>query len=485
MGQQRQTLFEIARQAMIDRELLPDFSREAMEQVSRLESPPPLDDDAEDMRSLPWVSIDNDDTIDIDQVSYATTDHNDAIRLYVGIASVDWLVDIGTPVDRHAAHNTTTVYTPVHNFLMIPAELCTDLTSLSENADRMGLVIEMVIETDGTLSFEKVYPARLRNHSKLAYDSLSRWLDEEIPELDGVTGNSGIEESIRLQDEASRRLFAQRRRLGALELDTIESHAILEDDEVVDLVESKRNRARLLIENQMIAANGVTTRCLESKNFPTFRRIVRKPRRWDRIMSIAEERGGKLPPEPDSGALDRFLAAERERDPTGFPDLSLTIVKLIGRGEYGVELPGGPEAGHFGLAVQDYSHSTAPNRRFPDLITHRLVKSALAAEDPAYSVATLRELAEQCTDKEDAANKVERRVAKSAAAMLLSRRIGQVFSGIVTGAADKGTWVRIFSPPAEGKLVRGAGSFDVGDRLRVRLVRADVDRGFIDFEPVS
>ena len=414
MTRHHRTLYEIARQAMLDRELLPDFSTAVQREVAKLATEPPLDDQAEDLRKLPWVSIDNDDTLDIDQISWAGRDHGDGIRLRIGVASVDWLVGIGSAIDQHASHNTTTVYTPAHNFLMIPPELCTDRTSLREGEDRMGLVMEMVVEQDGSLSFEHVYRARLRNHSKLAYDSLSSWLEGEIAELAGVTGNQAIEESIRLQDEAARRLLEQRRRLGALQLETIEPHAIVKDHEVTDLVEWPKNRARLLIENLMIAANGITTRVLEEKGFPTFRRIVRKPRRWDRIMTLAEDRGWKLSEEPDPRSLDEFLASERERDPAGFPDLSLTVIKLIGRGEYGVQVPGEPETGHFGLAVEDYSHSTAPNRRFPDVITHRLLHAAMINDDPPYSIGTLKDLAAKCTQMEDAAKKVERRVRESA-----------------------------------------------------------------------
>lgn len=469
---------------MIDRDFIPDFSRSVKNEVSRLRKDPPLDKSSVNLRKLPWVSIDNDDTRDIDQVSHASADRNGAIRLWVGIADVDWLVNLDSAIDRHAAHNTTTVYTPAHNFLMLPAELCMDRTSLVEGDDRMGIVMEMVVEQDGSLSWESVYPAQIRNHSKLAYDSVSSWLDGEIDSLDGVTDRAEIVESLRLQDEAANRLYLHRHALGALDLETIEPHAIIQSDEVVDLVEQVRNRGRLIIENLMIAANGITTRFLEQKGFPTFRRVVRKPKRWSRIMSIAEDRGWKLPPEPESKALDEFLLAERDRDPVGFPDLSLSIVKLIGSGEYAVEIPGGEEIGHFGLAVQDYSHSTAPNRRFPDLVTHRLVKSAMSGDPPLYSTDRLRQLAGRCTEMEDEAKKVERRVRKSASALLLRRRIGKQFDGIVTGASDKGTWVRIFHPPAEGKLVRGEEGLDVGDRVRVKLIRADVDRGYIDFARV-
>lgn len=477
-------LFDIARQAMIDRDLLPEFSPQVADEVAELRKNPPLDKDTENLRGLPWVSVDNDDTLDIDQVSHAVDDGDGRIRLWVAIADVDWLVDVDSAIDRHAAHNTTTVYTPVHNFLMLPPELCTDRTSLSEGEDRMGMVIEMVVENDGELSWEDVYPAQIRNHSKLAYDSVSDWLDGTIESLDGVTDKPEIDRSLRLHDQAASRLFLYRHQLGALDLHTIEPHAVIKHHEVVDLVEQPRNRGRLIIENLMIAANGITTRYLQQKDSPTFRRVVREPRRWDRIMSIAEERGWKLAPEPDSKSLDEFLSAQRERDPVAFPDLSLTIVKLIGSGEYAVEVPGGEKIGHFGLAVQDYSHSTAPNRRFPDLVTHRLLKAAMNRERSSYSIDRLHALAARCTEMEDEAKKVERRVRKSASALLLRKRIGQRFEGIVTGASDKGTWVRVFQPPVEGKVMQREKGLDVGDRVRVKLIRADVDRGYIDFARV-
>lgn len=474
------TLFEIARQAMIDRDFLPDFDDEVRRQVAVLAPEPPLDSSAKDLRSLPWCSIDNDDTRDIDQLSVADASEDGSIRLRVAVADVDWLVPVDSPVDRRAAHNTTTVYTPVHNFLMIPAELCTDRTSLNEETDRMALVIEMLVTESGEIASESVYSASVRNHLKLAYDAVSEWLDG-TGDLAALDGRDDVAGSIRLQDEAAERLYLHRHQLGALELQTIEPNAVLRKEEVVDLAEQPKNRARRLIENLMIAVNGVTTRFLERRGLPTFRRVVREPRRWDRIMAIAEERGEKLPPEPSSKALDEFLALERDRDPVGFPDLSLTIVKLIGSGEYAVEIPGEEEIGHFGLAVQDYSHSTAPNRRFPDLITHRLLKSALLAEEPVYTLPELEALAERCSEMEDEAKKVERRVRKSAAALLLRRQIGQQFEGIVTGASSKGTWVRVFRPPVEGKLVKGEAGLDVGDRIRVKLVNVDVDRGYIDF----
>lgn len=475
-------LFDLARQAMIDRGFLPEFSDEVRNEVASLPQDPPLDESSVDLRRLPWCSIDNDDTRDIDQLTHAESDDDGGIRVWVGIADVDWLVELGSAIDRHAAHNTTTVYTPVHNFLMLPAELSTGRTSLNEGADRMGMVMEMVVDGEGAIVWESVYTAQMRNHSKLAYDSVSEWLEGRIDALDGVTGRPEIETSLRLQSEAATKLSKNRHKMGALDLETIQPQAVIESDEVTDLVEQPQNKGRLIIEDLMIAANGITTRFLEQKEFPTFRRVVREPRRWDRIVSIADERGWQLPSEPDSGALDEFLISERERDRAGFPDLSLTIVKLIGSGEYAVEVPGGEKIGHFGLAVEDYSHSTAPNRRYPDLITHRLLKAAMTGESSPYDVDTLHSLAQRCTEMEDEAKKVERRVRKSASALLLRRMIGQQFEGIVTGASAKGTWVRVFRPPVEGKLVSGEKGVDVGDRIQVKLTRVDVDRGFIDFE---
>jgi len=272
---------------------------------------------------------------------------------------------------------------------------------------------------------------------------------------------------------------------GALSFETIEARPVFDGDEIRDLVVEKQNRAKDLIEDFMIAANGVTARYLSSKKFPSIRRVVRTPKRWDRIVVLAREHGVTLPDTPDSKALEEFLIKEKTADPVRFPDLSLAVIKLMGAGEYVAELPGEVSPGHFGLAVRDYTHSTAPNRRYTDLITQRLVKAALGDGSLPYSNDELHTLADHCTEEEDAANKVERQVRKSAAALLLEHRIGEQFDAVVTGAADKGTWARLLSIPVEGKVVHGFEGLDVGSRIRVQLVSTDVERGFIDFKAVA
>lgn len=462
---------------MKERGFLPHFSDAARAQASELVSRDHPAAGLDDLNQLHWISIDNDDTRDIDQVTAVEQD-GDLIRLLVGIADVDHLVDIGSPIDRHAAHNTVTVYTPAYNFLMLPPELSTGVTSLNPDHDRAAVIFEMVIAPDGELVEETVRVGLVRNRSKLAYDSLSDWLENRSASL---LGDEELAEIVEIHYEAARRLLERRSRNGVLHLETLEPRTEVENERVTGLAQPKKNVARQMIEDFMIAANGVATRFLESHHSPTFRRVVREPRRWSRIARIAEDRGWKLTPEPDIESLDSFLRAEKQRDPIGFPDLSLSVVKLIGSGEYVAEMPGEDGPGHFGLAVDDYSHSTAPNRRFPDLITHRLLKAVLEKSSRPYEDGDLRELAIRCTEMEDEAKKVERKVRKAAAAILLEDRAGHRFKAVVSGASNKGTWVRIFAPPVEGKLVKGAEGLDVGDRLTVRLLGVDVDRGFIDF----
>ncbi|HEX2121371.1 MAG TPA: RNB domain-containing ribonuclease [Thermoanaerobaculia bacterium] len=477
-----QLLVELAHEAMIDKGLQPDFDADVKQQVAAIRGPA-RDDSASirDLRDLGWCSIDNDDSRDLDQLTWGEDVGDGHIRICIAVADVDALVKKNTPVDRHARHNTTSVYTAAKIFPMLPERLSTDLTSLNEGEDRLALVIEMTVGDDGAVINEKIYRALVHNHVKLAYDRVAAWLDGEDDEPDGVGRVEGLAGALRLQDQAADRMRDLRHENGALDLDTIEAKPILRDGQVIDLQRSRRNNARLLIEDFMIAANGTTARFLAGHGFPSIRRVVRSPERWDRIERIAEELGERLPPDPDARALEEFLRRRRKADPTRFPDLSLAIVKAMGAGEYVVEEPGQTPIGHFGLAVKDYTHSTAPNRRYPDLITHRLVKAALAGKPAPYDFDELAQLAEHCTAQEDAANKVERQVRKSAAAALLQNRVGDHFDGIVTGAAAKGTWVRIFQPPIEGKLVRGEAGLDIGDRVKVKLLGADIERGFIDF----
>jgi exoribonuclease-2 len=475
-------LDEIARQAMIDKGLRPDFDQAAEKQVKEIHAPARDEDaDVRDLRDLAWCSIDNDDSRDLDQLTWAEDRGDGDTRILIAVADVDALVRKGSPVDRHARHNTTSVYTAARVFPMLPEKLSTDLTSLNEGEDRMAVIIDMTVNGEGHVSHGDVYRGRVHNHAKLAYDRVAAWLDGKDDEPAKMRDVPGLAENVRLQDRVADRMRDLRHDNGALDLETIEARPVIRDGKVVDLQQAKRNNARLLIEDFMIAANGTTARFLAGHGLPSIRRVVRSPERWDRIERIAEELGDRLPPEPDARALEEFLKRRKKLDPMRFPDLSLSIVKAMGAGEYVVEEPGEKSAGHFGLAVKDYTHSTAPNRRYPDLITHRLVKSVLDKRKTPYSIDELAELAEHCTSQEDAANKVERTVRKAAAACMLSGREGEHFDGIVTGASAKGTWVRIFRPPIEGKLVRGSKDLDIGDRVRVRLLEVNIERGFIDF----
>lgn len=482
----RSQLREIARRAMVERDLLPDFSEKVLAEVDRL-SPVPvdMDPDVRDLRYMLWCSIDNDDSRDLDQLSVAETlpYENGNIRIWVAVADVDVLVPKGSAADKHARHNTTSVYTGAELFPMLPERLSTDLTSLNPGEDRLAMVVEMDISPDGTVARSDIFRAAVHNHAKLAYNAVDAWIEGHGPMPERMEEVEGLPDLVRLQDEAAQRLRHRRFEQGALELDTIQARPVFADDDTLTgLEEDQRNRAKELIENFMIAANGVTARYLDSHGYASIRRVVRTPKRWPRIVDLAREFGHRLPEEPDAAALEAFLEERREADPETFPDVSLSVVKLLGSGEYAVDLPGQDPPGHFGLAVQDYAHSTAPNRRYPDLITQRLLKAALAREKSPYTTQELEALAQQCTRKEDDANKVERRVRKSAAAVLLETRVGQTFDGIVTGASNKGTWVRIFRPPVEGRVIRGERGLDVGDRVRVRLVDTNVEMGFIDFE---
>jgi exoribonuclease-2 len=480
----RSVLRTIARRTMLERGLAPDYPPAALAELEAIRLPA-SDGRARDLRDLLWASIDNDDSRDLDQLSVAEALPGGATRVLVAVADVDSLVGKGSAIDAHARVNTTSVYTAAETFPMLPERLSTDLTSLADGQDRLALVIDMTVGGDGALATSSVYRGTVRNRAKLAYDATAAWLEGNGPEPGHVTQTRGLAENLRMQDEAARRMRAVRHERGALELQTVEAQPVFDADRIRDLAVEEKNRAKELIEDLMIAANGVTARFLESRGVPSLRRVVRTPKRWERIVDVAAHLGEELPAHPDPRALAAFLARRRAADPLRFPDLSLTIVKLLGAGEYVVEVPGAATPGHFGLAVRDYTHATAPNRRFPDLVTQRLLKAALASTPPPYGEGELGELAAHCTRQEDAANKVERQVAKSAAALLLRSRIGERFDAIVTGAAAKGTWVRVLRPPVEGKLVTGFEGLDVGHRVRVELTAADVDRGFIDFKRVG
>lgn len=482
----RVILQDIAHRAMLERGLLPDFSAAALIELDKIQMPSRVNDEAvRDLTDLLWASIDNDDSLDLDQLTVAETLPGDKVKIRVAVADVDALVQAGSAIDQHARHNTTSVYTAAEIFPMLPEKLSTDLTSLNFDEERLAVVVEMVIGVDGSVQGSDIYRARVRNHAKLAYNSVAAWLEGDGAVPEGIAAVDGLAENLRVQDRTARSLKNLRHVQGALSLETIEAKPIFDGDQIRDLEVEEKNRAKEIVEDFMIAANGVTARYLAAKNFPSIRRVVRTPKRWDRIVELARERKFRLPNNPDSKALDEFLVKEKAADPLRFPDLSLTVIKLLGAGEYIAELPGDAAPGHFGLAIKDYAHSTAPNRRYSDLITQRLVKAAIAGRAAPYSFAELDELAKHFTAKEDAANKVERQVAKSAAALLLESKVGEKFDAIVTGASDKGTWARLLTLPVEGRVVRGFEGMDVGDRIHVQLSAVDVERGYIDFRKVG
>jgi exoribonuclease-2 len=471
---------------MTQRGLQPDFSPAALAETEAIgKAATDTDPSIRDLRDLLWCSIDNDDSLDLDQLSVAVPMPDGAVKILVAVADVDALVKVGSAIDGHARANTTSVYTAAEIFPMLPEKLSTDLTSLGQDQPRLAIVIEMVVPGDGTVAGSDVYRAVVVSRAKLAYNSVAAWLDGTGPAPSRLAAVPGLDEQLRTQDRVAQAMKTLRHQRGALSLETIETRAVFDGDLIADLRPEQKNRAKELIEDFMIAANGVTAKYLEAKGLPSLRRVLRAPERWGRLVELAAGFGGHLPPAPDARALEAFLAERHRLDPTRFPDLSLSVVKLLGSGEYVVERPGQSADGHFGLATRDYSHSTAPNRRFPDLIAGRLLKAAMAGRSAPYTGDDLDGLARHCTEQEDNAAKVERQVQKSAAALLLASRIGAQFDGIVTGASDKGTWVRILQPNVEGKLVRGSQGLDVGDHVRVELVDTDVERGFIDFRRSS
>ena len=462
----RSILKRIAHRAMIERGLIPEFPVQVLAELDEIQRPATrAEESVRDLRNLLWCSIDNDDSLDLDQLTVAEANPNGSTNVLIAIADVDAVVKKRSVIDDHARQNTTSVYTVAETFPMLPEKLSTDLTSLNYKSDRLAIVFEMVLSMDGSLQSSDIYRAIVRNRAKLAYNSVADWLDGNglMPQVVGTV--NGLDENLQLQDRLAQKLKALRHLNGALDLETIEVRPVFSGDELKDLVADNRNRAKEIIEDFMIAANGITARYLVSKQFPSFCRVVRTPKHWDRIIELAAERGSTLSKEPDAKALRQFLVSAKATDPLSFPDLSLSVVKLLGSGEYVIQLPGGSSAGHFGLAVKDYAHSTAPNRRYPDLITQRLLKAAVIGSPLPYENDELEELAKHCTKEEDEAKKVERQVTKSAAAILLKSKIGEKFDAIITGASDKGTWVRIINPPIEGRLESGFKGIKVGHRL--------------------
>jgi exoribonuclease-2 len=475
-------LVTLAVQELRDAGFYVEFPASAVEEAEAdAARPGPAANSVRDLRELLWSSIDNEESKDLDQVEFAELLPNGDIRLLIGVADVDHFVPKGSAIDQFASHNTVSVYTPVAVFPMLPPLLSNDTTSLLEGADRLVVVTELVVGNDGGIRSRAFYRATLRNHAKLDYASVGAWLEGSANTPARVRAVQGLADQIRLQYEATLRLRRLRRANGALEFDSAESDAISSNGVVTEVVLRRHNRARDIIEGFMIAANTQMAAFLEERNIPSLRRVVRTPERWPRIVELASTMGVQLPSTPDARALSSFLEARRRADPDRYPELSLTVMKLMGPGDYRVESPGVEQEGHFGLAVQDYTHSTAPNRRFPDLVTQRLVKATLENSEMPYSVHELEVIAEQCTRMEDLARKIERTTMKAAIATFLAKRIGEEFDGIITGAKKKGTFVRISNPPAEGMLVEGADGLDVGDHVRVRLVSTDPKRGYIDF----
>jgi len=477
----RSILTHVAHRAMLRYGLQPEFPPAALEEARRARPATATDPAVRDTRSLLWTSIDNDDSRDLDQLSVAEPLGGGRTKLLVAVADVDALVPAGSAADDHARTNTTSVYTPAQVFPMLPERFSTDLSSLGEGEDRLAVVVEMTVDAEGAVVAADLYRATVRNQARLTYDAVGTWLLESGPLPAHAAAIPGLADVLRLQDVAAQAMRQRRHARGALTLETLQARPVFAGDDITDLRPDTKNRAKELIEDLMIAANAATAERLERAGFASIRRVLGAPRRWDRIVALAATFGESLPAAPDAAALDAFLQTRRVADPLRFQDVSLAVVKMLGSGEYAVEVPGGPPAGHFGLATTDYTHSTAPNRRFPDLLTQRLVKAAIAGTPPPYDLAALTTLARHCTTQEDQAAKVERQVRKSAAALFLQSRVGERFHAIVTGASEKGTWVRTLGTPVEGRVIKGSAGLDVGDPVDVRLVSTDVDQGFIDF----
>ncbi len=482
----RKDIARIASHAMVERGLEPEFSPAVMQQVDKINAPGhDLDPNIFDLTELLWCSLDNDDSKDLDQLTVAEELKNGLIKIFVAIADVDAVAKKDTPIDQHAKMNAASIYTSARIFPMLPEKLSTNLTSLNPDEDRLAIVVEMVIDKEGFVTSPHVYRAKVRNKAQLAYDAISDWIDGKIPPPEALAKVKGMAEQLQMQDKTAQIIRKRRRAQGSLELEIFEPKAIFEGERVVGIVQQVQNRGRQLIEEFMIATNECTAKFLAAQGHSSLRRVVRSPEKWLRIVELAKRYGESLSSQPNSKALSIFLARQHKSDPIRFPDLSLVIVKLMGSGEYVVERPNAEPVGHFGLAVRDYTHSTAPNRRYPDLITLRMIKSALQQKKPAYSNDELELLADHCSNQEDAARKVERRVRKSEAALVLSSHINQTFDAIVTGKSITATWVRIFDMPVEGLLSDGLPDLEVGRKLRVKLVSTNVEKGFIDFVQVG
>ena len=476
-------LVAAAHASMIEHGFQPDFPAGTDTELATIEAHPdaPSIPGIQDLSGLLWSSIDNDTSKDLDQIEWAEQLADGRIRVLVGVADVDVRVSKGTIIDGHASSETTSVYTGVKVFPMLPVELSEGITSLNENQNRLALVVEYAVDQAGTTSDGKAYRALVRNRAQMAYNSVGAWLESTGPAPAKVAASSDLAAQLKLQDAAAQRMVGGRFQHGALDLETIETQPLMIANQAVDIVGQLKNRATSLIEEFMVAANGVVARTFEQAGVASIRRIVRTPKRCDRIVEVAEGLGTTLPAQPDSKALNDFLLAQKQKDPDHFPDLSLVVIKLMGPGEYVLVKPNEVSPGHFGLAVQDYTHSTAPNRRFPDVVTQRLLKAFLAHGPQPYTEDQLNAIAQRCTLMEDGARKVEREMQKRIAAVVLHPRIGQSFPAIVTGVNNYGTFVRTLNPHVDGKLVQGGKGLDVGDKVTVKLVSTDPQRGFIDF----
>jgi VacB/RNase II family 3'-5' exoribonuclease len=476
-------LVAAAHAAMIENGFQPDFPAGTDTELAAIQAHPeaPTVPGIQDLTSLLWSSIDNDTSKDLDQIEWAEQLPDGRIRVLVGVADVDSRVHMGTVIDGHARSETTSVYTGVKVFPMLPAELSEGITSLNENQDRVAHVIEFTVDSAGAVADGKVYAALVRNRAQLAYNAVGAWLENSGPSPAKVAASADLAAQLKLQDTAAQRMVGSRFQHGALDLETIETRPELHGDQPVGIVAQSKNRATSLIEEFMVAANGVAARIFEAAGVASIRRVVRTPKRWDRIVEVAAGMGTTLPAQPDSKALNDFLLAQKQKDPDHFPDLSLTVIKLMGPGEYVLVKPNEPSPGHFGLAVQDYLHSTAPNRRFPDIVTQRIMKAHLQNTPQPYSENDLNDIAVRCTLMEDNARKVERDMQKRIAAVVLHPRIGQSFPAIVTGVNKYGTFVRTLNPHVDGMLVQGGKGLDVGDKVTVKLISTDPQRGFIDF----
>jgi exoribonuclease-2 len=471
-----------ARRTMIEHGFEPDFPPPVKGQLEQLRAHPPQPaPSARDLRNLLWSSIDNDTSKDLDQIEYVEAVASGGYRVLIGIADVDAFVPKGSPIDVHALRETTTVYTGIDIFSMLPEELSTGLTSLLQDQERAAVVCEFTIDAQTKITASDIYPARVVNKAQLAYPSVGAWLAGTAPAPPKVAASADLQKQLQLQDQIAQRLRRERYSHGALNLETIETHPIRISDGNIDIEADLKNRATQLIEDFMIASNGVVARTLDAKGFSSIRRIVRTPKRWDRIVQLAAEKGTTLPADPDSKPLQDFLCEQQQKDPDHFADLSLAVIKLLGPGEYVLEKPGEKSEGHFGLAVQDYTHSTAPNRRYADLVSQRLLKAMMAGKPSLYSDEELASVAAQCTRMEDAERHVAREMQKRIAAVAMSGSIGHAYDAIVTGVTEHGSFVRTVKPPADGMLVRGQQGVDVGDRLHVTLVRTDPVHGYIDF----